>query len=113
MLEHGRLVSILDALDDLKSHPTVIHCAVGRDRTGIVVACLLDVVGVSEDIITADYAMSRGVVEDGGGAEPETIVQLLQFIRRAFGSTHAMLEARGASPACVDRLVSDLLDDFA
>ncbi len=38
--------------------PTLIHCASGRDRTGIVVALLLGLLGVEEDLILADYAMS-------------------------------------------------------
>jgi protein tyrosine/serine phosphatase len=38
--------------------PTVIHCASGRDRTGILVALLLSLLGVEVDRIVEDYAMS-------------------------------------------------------
>ncbi len=38
--------------------PTVVHCASGRDRTGIVVALLLSLLGVPEQDILDDYAMS-------------------------------------------------------
>ena len=43
--------------------PTVIHCASGRDRTGIVVALLLSLLGVPEDLILEDYAMSSTGME--------------------------------------------------
>lgn len=39
--------------------PAVLfHCAVGKDRTGLISALLLDLVGVPEQIIADDYAMT-------------------------------------------------------
>jgi protein-tyrosine phosphatase len=35
---------------------TVVHCAAGKDRTGVVVALALDAVGVPRDAIVDDYA---------------------------------------------------------
>lgn len=35
--------------------PTVVHCAVGKDRTGLMVALVLGIVGVTEEAIVADY----------------------------------------------------------
>jgi protein tyrosine/serine phosphatase len=37
----------------------VVHCAGGKDRTGLLTALLLHVVGVSEQEIAADYALSE------------------------------------------------------
>lgn len=34
----------------------LVHCAVGRDRTGFTVALALALVGVSDEVIAADYA---------------------------------------------------------
>ena len=34
---------------------TVVHCALGKDRTGVVVALLLSIVGVTTEAIVADY----------------------------------------------------------
>lgn len=39
--------------------PTLVHCKVGKDRTGVVIALLLDVAGVPAATITTDYALSR------------------------------------------------------
>ncbi|MGL6280250.1 MAG: tyrosine-protein phosphatase [Gaiella sp.] len=40
----------------------VVHCFVGKDRTGIVTALLLDLVGVEPDAIADDYALTEGRV---------------------------------------------------
>jgi len=39
--------------------PALVHCAVGKDRTGVTVALLLSVLGVSDADITADYLLSN------------------------------------------------------
>ncbi len=36
----------------------LVHCHAGKDRTGLVVALVLGVVGVPSDVIAADYALS-------------------------------------------------------
>jgi protein-tyrosine phosphatase len=38
--------------------PALVHCAAGQDRTGIVIALVLAVLGVPDAIIGADYALS-------------------------------------------------------
>jgi hypothetical protein len=38
--------------------PALVHCAIGKDRTGVLVALLLDAAGVDRDAIVADYARS-------------------------------------------------------
>ncbi|PWI10414.1 hypothetical protein DIZ27_12495 [Streptomyces sp. NWU339] len=43
---------------DAATERTVVHCASGRDRTGIVVALLLSLLGVRREEILEDYAMS-------------------------------------------------------
>ena len=37
---------------------TAFHCAAGRDRTGVLAACLLLVLGATDDDIVADYALT-------------------------------------------------------
>lgn len=38
--------------------PTLIHCAAGKDRTGVSVALLLRLIGVERDHVVADYLAS-------------------------------------------------------
>jgi protein tyrosine/serine phosphatase len=42
---------------------TVVHCAAGKDRTGVVVALALAVAGVGHAEIVADYALTAEVIE--------------------------------------------------
>lgn len=50
----------------------VVHCAAGKDRTGVVVALALTVVGVRRDAVVADYA-----------ATAERITAILDRLRRS------------------------------
>jgi hypothetical protein len=43
--------------------PTLVHCAAGKDRTGVLVALVLDTVGVERDAVVADYALSGERIE--------------------------------------------------
>ncbi len=42
----------------INSSPSLIHCAHGKDRTGVVVAMILGCLGVSDEDIAQDYGMS-------------------------------------------------------
>jgi hypothetical protein len=55
-----RADSILAALRLIASSDgaTIVHCAAGKDRTGVVVAIALAEVGVTRDAIVDDYALS-------------------------------------------------------
>jgi hypothetical protein len=43
--------------------PALVHCAAGKDRTGTLVALVLDAVGVERDAVVADYALSSEQIE--------------------------------------------------
>lgn len=44
--------------------PTLVHCTSGKDRTGVVVAALLKIIGVSDEIIVQEYMLSEGEVKE-------------------------------------------------
>ena len=52
----GAALRVLTAEDNL---PMVYHCSAGKDRTGIVVALALSVLGVPTETIIADYSLSN------------------------------------------------------
>jgi protein-tyrosine phosphatase len=54
-----RLAALIRTLADPATLPAVVHCHVGCDRTGIVSAAVLSLVGVSDEDVAADYARSR------------------------------------------------------
>jgi protein tyrosine/serine phosphatase len=95
---------------------TIVHCAAGKDRTGVVVALALSEVGVARDAIVADYARSaeridaifrrllgsRTYAADIAGQDidkhrtrPETMQRLLGAIDEEYGGVPAWLRAHG------------------
>jgi hypothetical protein len=60
MAEDGRdaFGAALRLLAEPGRSPLVMHCQVGRDRTGVLAALLLGLLGVGDDVIAADYALS-------------------------------------------------------
>jgi protein tyrosine/serine phosphatase len=56
--------NIVEAVRRIASRaPALAHCAAGKDRTGVLVALVLDAVGVERDAVVADYALSAVNVE--------------------------------------------------
>jgi hypothetical protein len=103
-----------------------VHCRVGRDRTGMLVALMLDVCGVPREVIREDFALSADALSplydallDGETdpavrlrltrqrvTPPETIARALAHIDTAHGGPAAYLAGAGVD---VDRLRSRLL----
>ena len=111
--------------------PAVFHCAAGKDRTGVVSALLLSLLGVRDEIIVADYAATResldAIVErlmasdgyrgmfeelppDTLHADPETMESLLERVRERFGSMLGYARGIGISDADVARLRALLVE---
>jgi protein-tyrosine phosphatase len=49
------LAAALNTLAEANRLPAVFHCAAGKDRTGVLAAIVLSLLGVDESIIVADY----------------------------------------------------------
>jgi protein tyrosine/serine phosphatase len=91
----------------------VVHCQVGKDRTGLAVALLLSAVGVTDDAIAADYALSARYLQpyldyrrtlgvapesepaNGMTSPPETMLALLAEMRESSGGAVGYLRAGG------------------
>jgi protein-tyrosine phosphatase len=113
MLDHGAdsLSNVFRALAEPATYPAVVHCAAGKDRTGMTVALVLRTLGVSDEEIGVDYALTHGYYEEytemrraiGQGplfeglppellmASPELILGLLQVIDERYGSSEQFL----------------------
>jgi protein-tyrosine phosphatase len=57
-LSPDSVVAVLDLLSQVGAPPTVVHCTSGKDRTGVVTALVLRLVGVTEDAVVGDYVAS-------------------------------------------------------
>lgn len=122
----GRVVETIASTSD----PVVYHCAAGKDRTGVISAVVLGLLGVEEDVIVADYAATRknldaiidrlmslegyrSILEalppDTMHAEPKTMVDFLDRIRTEYGSMRQYVASAGVSEDVVSRLRGRLL----
>jgi protein-tyrosine phosphatase len=117
---------------DPRSQPAVFHCAAGKDRTGILAALVLSLLGVPDGDVVADYALSTTAIArmiewvtatDPEGAarwgqsvppimltaDPPTMEALLAGLRSDFGSIEAFVESLGVARATIDSLRESLL----
>lgn len=111
--------------------PLVFHCAAGKDRTGIIAAVLLELLGVPDEVIVADYALTelvgqdirpedRAAVfhayqQDGPPAEalnarPHHMVTFLEGIRTVHGSVRDYVATYGVNEPLIARLRERLLE---
>jgi protein-tyrosine phosphatase len=57
-------VTAFEVLSNEASWPVVVHCAAGKDRTGVIVALLLGAVGVADEDIVEDYTLTQDILVD-------------------------------------------------
>jgi protein-tyrosine phosphatase len=64
-VEHCRAQfrTILTTLTADDAAPALVHCKIGKDRTGVTIALLLGAAGVPDEVIAEDYAVSNGYLE--------------------------------------------------
>ena len=118
---------VVDALRSVAraSGAALVHCAAGKDRTGVVVALALSVAGVRPDAIAADYAatgdrtgplldrLRRSVTysadvnrkpDDAHKPDAATMTAFLAELDTRFGGAAAWLTAHGLSQQDLTRL---------
>lgn len=104
------LQGVVRVLGQPEALPAAIVCTAGRDRTGIVAGLLLAAVGVTEDDIAHDYAVSDLAASSGAGsAVAETMVTFLDLIEIKHGGADAFLTRSGADAASLRQFRASLL----
>lgn len=75
MLEQGQatIAGALSILSEPSAYPAMFHCSAGKDRTGVLAAVVLGLLGVPDAVIVADYALSAAAME-----------RLIDFYKRAY-----------------------------
>jgi protein tyrosine/serine phosphatase len=109
---------------------TVVHCAAGKDRTGMIIALALTVLGVSRDLIAIDYAQTQSAVraildhlarsrlyqrevtrpDSVPPATREFMLEVLAAVDADFGGVPAWLAGQGWTAADTERLRTTLLE---
>lgn len=89
----------------------LFHCSMGKDRTGVTAALLLDLAGVEREEIVEDYAAScyclKGYISrlnefptyhsDFLQSEPKEMEKMLDFLENIYGGTESYLLNIGVS----------------
>jgi protein tyrosine/serine phosphatase len=127
-----RADSVVAALRLIAGSPgaTIVHCAAGKDRTGVVVALALAEVGVTREAIVEDYARSAERIEhifdrlrasntyrsdlhledpDKHAPKAVTMERLLDALDDGYGGVSAWLRTHGWTDADSDALHRKLL----
>lgn len=112
-----------------RSSGTVLyHCALGKDRTGIITALLLSICGVAEEDIIADYCVTQAYIrsfleaflaklppEERSRAAamfatpPENVETLLGHLKEKYGGVREYLRECGVSDELAEKLKNRLL----
>lgn len=123
------LARAIGVIADAQAAPTVVHCVAGKDRTGVIAAMTLELLGVSDEDIAADYALTEASVADYHAwlararpeladmtwplfytlTPPEAILLFLAELRRRHGSVERYLSGAGLTADQVTALREHLL----
>jgi len=129
-LEHGAnaIVAALKVINEPENLPVLINCHVGKDRTGVLSAILLAIVGVAREDILNDFAHSEDGIrlvrdeireymtshrmywdEEFLHAFPDDMSRVLEFVDEKYGSLSNFLHDRGFTFGEQARLKENLL----
>ena len=121
------LVAALNMVADPESYPLVFHCTAGKDRTGVLAALVLDILGVRPEVIVEDYMLTAArldLIRAGLRRDPayqEQIDQMpaarllmqasamehfLTQVHRRYGGAKAWALAAGVAPQSLERDVN-------
>jgi protein-tyrosine phosphatase len=130
-LATSQIVGALTALAAPEARPAVFHCTAGKDRTGLLSALVLSLLGVPEETVVADYALSGAAmarlreklklkypdgklfIDDSDAifsADPAHMVALFAHLRQRYGTVADYAAEVGVPADVVDRLREALLE---
>ncbi|GLY94542.1 tyrosine-protein phosphatase [Actinoplanes sp. NBRC 103695] len=118
------LLGALSTIADPESAPVLVHCMAGKDRTGVTLALTLALLGVSDDDIAADYALTttsmRGLVEYLRVSNPAAVEgnehmfdspeQAIRLFLRDLRALHGSVENYTREIGLTDKQVATLRD---
>lgn len=126
-----RVVSAIRGI--LIERPVLVHCTIGKDRTGVTIGIALAAAGVDPDAVVADYARTEALLparrnaqvlaairalhpenvhaEDLATRSPERAMRaLLAHLDATYGSAAGYLRAHGMTDAEIHRLREVLVE---
>lgn len=98
----SRVVDVVRGI--IADQPVLVHCTVGKDRTGVTVAVALAAAGVDRRAVIADYARTEGLLP------PSRNRDVIARIRQFYPDAVNLEELATRSPADVMARLLDSLD---
>ncbi|MEV0797953.1 tyrosine-protein phosphatase [Kribbella sp. NPDC050281] len=105
-----RFASAITSIVDAPPGCVVLTCHAGKDRTGLVTALTLALIGVPHEAIAADYAITNLTESRPGFALPtaETILRLLDHLDTEYGGPRPYVIQAGTTPTHLTSLTTRL-----
>ena len=124
------IVAGLAAIADAPPGGVLVHCFVGKDRTGMTVALALRLAAVADDVIAEDYAFSavglrvefdivlagardaqhRRFLAEELSSRPESILAMLDQLDSEYGGVEPYLRAFDMPPESIEALRDRLVE---
>ncbi len=121
----SRFVEAFQLLAKEESYPVLIHCTAGKDRTGVVVGMLMDMLGANDADIADEYGLSdasigrlvaylesigrklQGTPEEIHqrlSTPPDRMAGFIKLLRERYGSAEQYLLGQGLAAEDVDSI---------
>jgi len=125
----GRIKDIIEAIATANTGCTLVHCSAGKDRTGLIIAILLGLVGVAPEVIAQDYSLSATnlapkveewraqAIKDGQNiemfdhymaSEPYMILKAFDHLETNYGGVIGYLKKIGLTQQQLDIIIDKL-----
>ena len=122
-----RVAEAISAIAEADGSAAVFHCSAGKDRTGLLAALILEVLGVDSETIVSDYLLTNEVVEgilrrikamqphaspttQSLAAQPAAFQGFQETLRQGYGGAESYLRQHGVSGTSLERLRRNLLE---
>ena len=127
----AQIADVITELGDRDGFPAIVHCSAGKDRTGVVIALLLELVGVTRDQIVEDYVLTKryvtplyeelrraaaqidhdlGRLERMLGCSRNAIRKALEYVDSTYGGAREYVRSMGLGEGTLERLRAALLE---
>ena len=122
-----RVAAAVNAIAAADGRPAVFHCSAGKDRTGLLAALILEVLGVDPETIKSDYLLTNQAVDgilrrikamqpkaspttQSLAAQPIAFQRFHDTLHHEYGSAESYLQRHGVTPETLSQLRRNLLE---
>ena len=120
-----RLARAFELFADEANYPVLVHCTAGKDRTGVLVGMIMDVLGCHDEDIAHEYGLSDASIDrliaylrasgrqlEGSEDEirarlatpPERMAGFIELLREHHNSAATFFEGQGVDPSAIERV---------